>query len=43
MLRVIEATDNLASGIEGAAVVHAADDLCGLVTSTSNVLVLEAP
>lgn len=43
MLRVIEATDNLGSGSEGAAVVHAADDLCGLVTSTSNVLVLEAP
>jgi len=43
MLRVIEATDNLKSGNGGAAVVHAADDLCGLVTSTSNVLVLEAP
>lgn len=43
MLRVIEATDNLGSGSGGAAVVHAADDLCGLVTSTSNVLVLEAP
>lgn len=43
MLRVIEATDHLGSGNGGAVVVHAADDLCGLVTATSNVLVLEAP
>jgi hypothetical protein len=42
ILRVIEATDNLRFSSDGAAVVHAADDLCGLVGSTSNVLVLEA-
>lgn len=43
MLRLIEAADHLDSTSGGAVVVHAADDLCGLVTSTSNVLVLEAP
>ena len=43
LLRLIEATDNLSTHSDGAAVVHAADDLCGLVNSTSNVLVLEAP
>lgn len=41
LLRIIEATDQLAAG-RGTAVVHAADDLCGLVSATNNVLVLEA-
>ncbi|WP_214103367.1 hypothetical protein [Acrocarpospora catenulata] len=41
LLRVVETLDNLADDHGGVAVVHAADDLCGLVSSTVNVLVLE--
>lgn len=41
LLRVIEATEAL--GDDGAAVVHATDDLMGLVSATTSVLVLEAP
>lgn len=42
VLRVLEAADALAAGPpDGIAVVHTCDDLCGLVSSTSTVLVLE--
>jgi hypothetical protein len=42
LLRVIEAGDGLAAG-GGTAVVHTTDALCGLVSSTATVLVLEKP
>lgn len=41
ILRILEATDHIAAG-RSRGVVHAADDLCGLVSATNNVLVLEA-
>lgn len=44
VLRVVDATDALAADADATtAVVHTTDDLCGLVSSTSTVLVLEAP
>lgn len=44
LLRVIDASERLASDPDARrAVVHTTDDLCGLVSSTSTVLVLEAP
>lgn len=42
LLRIIEATEALADGVDGAAIVHATDDLMGLVSATTSVLVLEA-
>jgi hypothetical protein len=44
VLRVAEATQDLAhASADAVAVVHTTDHLCGLVSSTSTVLVLEAP